>query len=116
MQRQGVVPHVGYQLGWGRLSCMACIFMSADQAASLRFMAPVVFGALAAYEQRFGCTIKRGMCLQTLADRGRPYPAVLARPDLVDLALSPAWNRAIRIEPRRWTMPTGAFGDTAGPS
>jgi 3'-phosphoadenosine 5'-phosphosulfate sulfotransferase (PAPS reductase)/FAD synthetase len=116
LRRRGVVPHVGYQLGWGRLSCMACIFMSADQAASLRFMAPTVFDTLAAYEQRFRCTIKRGLSLHALADRGRPYLQVLSRPDLVQLALADTWDRSIRIAPRLWQLPTGAFGDKAGPS
>jgi len=116
MRRHGVVPHVGYQLGWGRLSCMACIFMSANQAASIRFMAPDVFAALADYEQRFCCTIKRGMPLDTLADRGRPYDQVLARPDLVRLALSGGWDQPIRVAPHRWVLPAGAFGENAGPS
>jgi 3'-phosphoadenosine 5'-phosphosulfate sulfotransferase (PAPS reductase)/FAD synthetase len=114
--RRGVVPHVGYQLGWGRLSCMACIFMSANQAASIRFMAPAMFEALAAYECRFGCTIKRGLSLHALADHGRPYDQVLSRPDLVRLALSDTWDVPIRVASRSWRLPAGAFGDNAGPS
>jgi antirestriction protein ArdC/3'-phosphoadenosine 5'-phosphosulfate sulfotransferase (PAPS reductase)/FAD synthetase len=116
LRRRGVVPHVGYQLGWGRLSCMACIFMSADQAASLRFMAPTVFDSLASYERRFGFTVKRGLSLHALADRGRPYDQVLNRSDLVQLALSDTWDRPIRVAPRSWRPPAGAFGDKAGPS
>ena len=116
MNRQGIVPHVGYQLGWRRLSCMACIFMSANQAASIRYMTPAIFDTLAGYEQSFGCTIKRGLCLQALADRGRPYPAVVNRPDLVDLALSNTWNRTVRVERQNWTIPAGVYGESAGPS
>jgi 3'-phosphoadenosine 5'-phosphosulfate sulfotransferase (PAPS reductase)/FAD synthetase len=116
VHRHGIVPHVGYQLGWRRLSCMACIFMSADQAASIRFMAPYVFTALAGYEQAFGCTIKRGRSLAALADRGRPYEQVLMRPDLVQLALSARWDQPIRIAPKDWMLPAGAFGENAGPS
>jgi hypothetical protein len=71
---------------------MACIFMSAEQAVSIRFMAPHVFAALANYEQEFGCTIKRGIPLDALTDRGRPCAAVLTRPDLVHLALSDSWD------------------------
>jgi len=91
VRRLGVVPHVGYQLEWGRLSSMACIFMSADPAASIRVIAPDVFAALANCEQGFACAIKRGMPLDALADRGQPYAAVLTRPDLVHLALSDSW-------------------------
>ncbi len=116
MRRHGVVPHVGYQLGWGRLSCMACIFMSANQAASIRVMAPDVFATLVEYERGFGCTIKRGIPLGALADRGRPYDQVLAHPDLVRLALSGGWDQPIRVAPHRWVLPAGAFGENAGPS
>jgi hypothetical protein len=80
---------------------MACHFMSADQAASIRFMAPDVFAALANYELGFGCTIKRGMPLDALADRGRPYAAVLGRLDLVHVALSDSWDRPVHIAARK---------------
>ena len=111
-----LVPHVGYQLGWRRLSCMACIFMSADQAASLRFIAPDLFARLASYEQTFGRTIKRGLSLHALAERGRPYGPVLTRPDLVRLALSREWDQPIRASPATWSLPAGANGERVGPS
>jgi 3'-phosphoadenosine 5'-phosphosulfate sulfotransferase (PAPS reductase)/FAD synthetase len=105
LRRRGVVPHVGCQLGRDRPSCMACIFMSADQAAPVRFMAPTVFDTLAGYEQRSGCTIKRSLSLHALADRGRPYDQVLGRADLVQLASADTWDRSIRISPRLWRLP-----------
>jgi hypothetical protein len=46
--------------------------MSADQAASIRFMAPDVFRALATYEQGFGCTIKRGNATRCTRRSGAP--------------------------------------------
>ena len=114
MRRHGIVPHVAYQLGFGRLSCMSCVFASADQMASVRHMAPHLFRPLAVLEQRFGCTIKRGISLDALANRGRPYAPVLARPDLMQLALSETWTVPIRVDPRAWELPAGAHGDTAG--
>ena len=116
MRQLGVVPHVGYALGWRRLSCMACIFMSADQAASVRLMAPRVFETLARHESAFGCTIKRGIGLHDLADRGRPYAAVLNRRNLVEIALGSTWDTAIRIDPATWQLPAGATGECVGPT
>jgi 3'-phosphoadenosine 5'-phosphosulfate sulfotransferase (PAPS reductase)/FAD synthetase len=115
LRRHGVVPHVAYQLGFGRVSCMHCIFASPDQLATIRWMAPERFETIAEYERRFGCTVKRDAPIHGVADRGRPYPAALARPDLVELALSEHWSPAIRTSPERWRLPAGAFGDAAGP-
>ncbi|WP_245267481.1 phosphoadenosine phosphosulfate reductase family protein [Methylosinus sp. LW3] len=115
LRRHGVVPHVAYQLGFGRVSCMLCIFASPDQLATVRWMAPERFETIAVYERRFGCTVKRDAPIHAVADRGRPYPAALARPDLVQLAMSELWSPAIRTSPERWRLPAGAFGDAAGP-
>lgn len=115
LRRHGVVPHVAYQLGFGRVSCMHCIFASPDQLATIRWMAPERFEMIAEYERRFGCTVKRDVSIHAVANRGRPYPAALARPDLVQLALSEHWAPAIRTSPERWSLPAGAFGDAAGP-
>ncbi|WP_159731241.1 phosphoadenosine phosphosulfate reductase family protein [Methylosinus sp. Ce-a6] len=115
LRRHRVVPHVAYQLGFGRVSCMHCIFGSPDQLATIRWMAPERFEMIAEYERRFGCTIKRDAPIHAVADRGRPYPAALARPDLVELALSEHWSPAIRTSPEGWRLPAGAFGDAAGP-
>jgi 3'-phosphoadenosine 5'-phosphosulfate sulfotransferase (PAPS reductase)/FAD synthetase len=116
LRRHGVVPHVAYQLGFGRVSCMHCIFASANQLATLRLIDPGIFEELARYEAAFGCTIKRNIALHALADRGRPYPATLERPDLVALALSRNWTGPIRLRPEDWTLPAGAFGETNGPT
>ena len=116
LQRQGVRPHPAYELGWSRLSCMACIFGSAAQWATIRLIAPALFERIAAYEERFGRTIQRARSIRALADLGRPYPVALARPDLVTLALSETWALPILGLPSAWTLPVGAFGEAAGPT
>jgi 3'-phosphoadenosine 5'-phosphosulfate sulfotransferase (PAPS reductase)/FAD synthetase len=116
IQRHGVVPHVAYRLGFGRVSCLNCIFASANQLATVRWMAPHLFSPIAAYERQFGCTIKRTIDVTALADRGRPYEAALGRPDLVRLALSETWPGAVRCDPAAWELPPGAYGEKAGPS
>ena len=113
LQNYGVIPALPYQLGFGRLSCALCVFMSVDQAATLRHIMPERFDALAVLEQTFGCTMKRECGLHQFADRGRVYAAALARPDLVAHALEQQWHGPIVTS--RWVLPAGAFGESVGP-
>lgn len=80
----------------------------------------MLYGEAARQAERAGfsriVTYKRGVSLDALADRGRPYAPVLARPDLVQFALSETWNVPIRVDPRTWELPAGAHGDATGPS
>jgi hypothetical protein len=115
MQRRGIVPAPAYRLGWSRFSCLTCIFGSADQWATIRYIAPDRFGRIAADEQRFGCTIHLGRTITDLADRGRPYPATIAQPALVRQALSPDWLEPVTVPPAQWQMPAGAYGEAVGP-
>lgn len=116
IQWWGVVPHVGYQLGWSRLSCIACIFGSPNQWATLRAVFSVIFAKVAQREAKSGKTIQRKASVYELADRGTPYPAALARPDLVEIARGDVWPLPIRVDPAAWTLPAGAFGENAGPT
>ncbi|MGY0485501.1 phosphoadenosine phosphosulfate reductase family protein [Endobacter medicaginis] len=113
LQRRRITPAIPYRLGFGRLSCMTCIFGGADEFATIRHIAPDWFGRLAAYESRFGCTIKRGIGLHALADRGSVFPTALARPDLVAVALSDQMITSVITE--HWEMPDGAFRRGGGP-
>lgn len=115
MRRNGIVPAPAYRLGWPRLSCLACIFGGPDQWGSLRVIAPAWFERIAAYEDRFGCTIQRHFGIHALADRGRPYPAVFAQPGVVRRALSDAWSEPVRVATQNWCCPAGAFGQGGGP-
>jgi DNA sulfur modification protein DndC len=93
---------------------MSCIFGSASHFATIRYIAPDWFWRLVAYERRFGCTIRRSIGLEALADRGTVYQTVRERPDLVRAALHDEYDQLIHSE--RWEMPAGAFGDASGPS
>jgi 3'-phosphoadenosine 5'-phosphosulfate sulfotransferase (PAPS reductase)/FAD synthetase len=112
--RFGVVPHPAYSLGWGRLSCRACIFGSPHQWATLRSGFPAQFARIAEREAASGFTIARAASVTALADRGRPYAAALAQPDLVAQAASATWSQSVFV--RAWTPPAGAFGEASGPS
>lgn len=115
LRRHGVIAPLPYRLGFGRLSCLTCIFMSANQAATLRYMDGQRFARLCAWERAFGCTIRRDRDLSALADTGEVFAPVLARPDLVRRALSRRWRGPVLCAPSHWQMPAGAFGENAGP-
>jgi 3'-phosphoadenosine 5'-phosphosulfate sulfotransferase (PAPS reductase)/FAD synthetase len=113
IERFGVTPHLAYQLGWGRLSCRACIFASPNQWATIRAVFPAQFHRIATRELASRFTIQRCASVVALADRGRPYPAALARPDLVAQAEAADWRLPVISRP--WRLPAGAFGEAAGP-
>ncbi|PZD70172.1 hypothetical protein C1752_17187 [Acaryochloris thomasi RCC1774] len=106
-------PHPAYQLGWGRLSCMSCIFGSANQWASIRKIAPAHFERIAQYEERFNTTIQRTMSVRQLAERGTPYPEA-NNPELVALALNDKYEQPVIVS--EWKPPAGAYGESNGPN
>jgi 3'-phosphoadenosine 5'-phosphosulfate sulfotransferase (PAPS reductase)/FAD synthetase len=114
MREYRVICHPAYYLGWGRVSCLACIFGQADQWASVRLIAPDVFSRIAAYERNFGRTIHQGKSVVDLADRGRPYPEC-HNPEVVGLAMGRSYPAHLVLTDN-WTMPAGAFKQCGGPS
>lgn len=113
VERYRVNPHPAYRLGWGRVSCAACIFGNANQWASLREINPAQVNAHSAYEDRFGRTIHRKLSVIQQADRGTPY--VMHEHDK-RAALDPIFDEPIIMSPGTWTLPAGAFGDSCGPT
>lgn len=111
IRRHRVNPHPAYRLGWGRVSCAACIFGNKHQWASLRAVNQAQFNAVAAHEKSFGITIKRKLTVIQEADRGTPYQM-----DEADIraALARTFDEPIFVD--NWTMPRGAFGDSCGPT
>lgn len=116
IRKHGIVPHVAYGLGWSRLSCRGCIFLSANGVRTLRDVFPEAFEEIAAREDSFSVTIKRDASWRELAARGRPYAAALQRQDLVAQARSRDWYLPIVVSPEKWELPAGAFGEGGGPS
>lgn len=111
----GIVPHVAYQLGWSRLSCMACIFGSPNQWATILHVFQDRFAVIETRELEFGVTIRRSQTIRQTAAKGNPYPAAIANPVLVELAKSHEWNCPIAVPATEWQPPAGAFGENAGP-
>jgi 3'-phosphoadenosine 5'-phosphosulfate sulfotransferase (PAPS reductase)/FAD synthetase len=115
LERHRVNPHPAYRLGWGRVSCAACIFGNPDQWASLRAVSPAQFEVVESYERRWGKTIARKGSIVERADAGRPYAATADR-ELRRLALLDDFHEPIILEPGAWKLPAGAFGDGCGPT
>jgi len=114
MREYGIIPHPAYRLGWGRVSCLACIFGLADQWASVRLIAPDLFARITQYEWDFGKTIHKGKSVVDLADRGKPYPACYS-PELVALAMGRNYPPHLALTDN-WTLPPGAYKHCGGPS
>ena len=112
IKRHKILVHPAYLLGWGRLSCMTCIFGSDAQWASVREIDPDRFNELSGLEKQFGCTIHRTKSLLERVQNARPY--VDMDPMLVQLALGPVYTLPITVD--SWTLPAGAFGESAGPT
>lgn len=113
IKRHKVNVHPAYHLGWGRVSCLACIFGDKDQWASVKDLAPEVFGRIMLYEQRFGCTITKDTDVFTQAMSGKSFvkdaPEYLKR-----LAMSKVYTAPVFIE--NWQLPKGAYQRCGGPT
>lgn len=113
IKQNGIVPHPAYRLGWGRVSCMACIFGDRDQWASVRSIAAERFAKISAYERRFGKTIKRGESIEEQANKGNSF--VENAPDwLIKLAMTNEYPDE-EVFTNDWQIPSGAYKRCGGP-
>jgi 3'-phosphoadenosine 5'-phosphosulfate sulfotransferase (PAPS reductase)/FAD synthetase len=122
IKRWRIRPHPAYELGWGRVSCMTCIFGDKDQWASVRALAPKTFDEIARLEEEFGFTIQRDKSVVEQADAGTPFPEVLADTFPADAMRSSAkatkYPQELFFLPddEDWEYPPGAFKRCAGPT
>lgn len=112
IQRHRINPHPAYWLGFGRVSCMKCIFGSDDQWATIKKIDSQGLSDVAAYEKRFQTTIHRTKTVMERANSGTPYPSASGK--LVEIAMSASYREPVFLDP--WVLPPGAFGESAGPT
>lgn len=112
MEKYRILAHPAYRLGWGRLSCMACIFGNKNQWASVKEIDPSRFKKISDYEREFDCTIHRTKSVEEMVREGKPY----ANMNIFDIrqAMSVEYEENIFVS--KWKLPQGAFGDSNGPS
>ena len=113
IEKHKVLAHPAYRLGWGRLSCMKCIFGSHNQWATIEAIDPVGLKAVYDYEEQFGLTIHRNLNIKESIKKGSCYPEALNKP-ILQAALSTKYNLPIFTD--EWTLPAGAFGESNGPT
>ncbi len=118
IKRWNVRPHPSYSLGWGRTSCLACIFGDGDQWASVQTIAPERFKRIAGLERDFRSTIRKGQSVEEMAARGQEF--VSDKPEaLRRLAMSPdAFTKDMFfLAPgETWAAPAGAYKRCGGPT
>lgn len=120
MAEYRVNPHPAYRLGFGRCSCLFCIFGNADQFETARFISPLQGAKLAEFEDKFSefhgkrVTMKRKDSLRDLYAKGNIYEATKENPQLVRLANSKVFNEPIFVD--NWILPSGAYSESCGPT
>ena len=117
IRRHGIRPHPAYFLGFGRVSCMKCIFGLYDQWATIQELDPDGFNRIAEYEEQFGKTIKRGQSIRDQASRGKS--TILRGPERTlfrNLALGREYPTHLFRTGDEWVLPCGAFKHTGGPT
>lgn len=118
IRRWNIRVHPSYSLGWGRTSCLACIFGNEDQWASVEKLSPDRFRRIADLERDFRSTIRKGQSVEELAARGREF--VSDQPsELRALAMSEdGFNKSMFfLGPGEvWKVPPGAFKRCGGPN
>lgn len=114
IERYRVNPHPAYRLGWGRVSCAACIFGSKDQWASLAAINQPQINRIAAYETEFGVTINRNRSVMEMVSAGMPYANM--DPKDITSALSDSFDEPVILPEGTWKLPAGAFGENCGPT
>lgn len=114
MKALNVRPHPAYEMGFGRVSCMKCIFGNADQFASAYLIDSEGTQEITDYEKEFGVTIKRKESVEDLVAKGTPYDAITD--DRAKLSMSHTYTKNIILpESEKWILPAGAFGESCGP-
>lgn len=115
--RHRILPHPSYRLNFSRCSCQYCVFAGANDLATLRLIDPVRFERMAAYEDEFGMTVKQGVSMRELADRGTPFVGP-GDEETIREALSCDFDPARFFLPagQAWELPRGAFKNGPGPS
>jgi len=113
IERWSVRPHPAYVLGFGRVSCMKCIFGNANQFASAAKIDPAGTKDVSNYEKTFGVTIKRKESVDELIAKGTPYEM---DKQMRQLAMEKEYPLNIIMRHDAWELPSGAYGESCGPT
>lgn len=108
LKRHGVIAPVPYRLGWGRSSCMKCIFNGPDIWATLNEYYPGSLEQIADYEKKFDTTINRNKIpILDVAAKGNPM--LIDDRDAFEQSLKKEYTLPIIDKASSWKLPKGAF-------
>ncbi len=110
IKKYNINPHPAYKLGFGRVSCMNCIFGNANQFASTMKINPIATQKIAHYEEEFGVTIKRKDSVKDLIEKGTAYPNM--KDSDIDAGIAKEFTQSIFT--KEWSLPSGAFAEGCG--
>jgi 3'-phosphoadenosine 5'-phosphosulfate sulfotransferase (PAPS reductase)/FAD synthetase len=105
--KYGINPHPCYHLGFGRCSCMACIFGDRHQWASVRALDPKRFDEILGYEKEFGCTIERKQNVEEQANDGAVFEQIASETRQATVAMIRTYPKHM-IVVDDWQLPAGA--------
>lgn len=111
LERHRIRAHPAYFLGWSKCSCMTCIFGSPSQWASVAQIAPRKVIQIRQHEKDFGVTLRRDGDIDKAIGRGVPYPM---DSEHIRVAMSETYDLPIFMD--KWVLPSGAYGEAAGPT
>ena len=112
IKKYKILPHPAYRLGWGRLSCMKCIFGSHNQWATIDRVDPDGLQKIKNYENQFGVTIHRSFTIDERIQKGEVYETAFNE-KILSSGMSKEYTEPIFTD--TWELPAGAFGENAGP-
>jgi 3'-phosphoadenosine 5'-phosphosulfate sulfotransferase (PAPS reductase)/FAD synthetase len=115
MKRHKINAHPCYHLGWGRASCLGCIFGNSDQWASARAINATQIDKIVSYEAEFGYTLKRDEDLSSVIAKGSVYEQISTMPEQVALARGTEYPVEMIIVEGEWQLPAGAYRECGGP-
>lgn len=114
IEKYNIEPPVPYRLGWGRSSCMTCIFNSPKIWATIACYFPERAKIIAEYEKITDCTISRKQ-IDVISLGAGMEPFNIYDLEALKQAKESEYNLAITTN--NWKLPPGAFsGENCGSS
>lgn len=109
LEKYNIIAPLPYRLGWGRSSCMTCIFNSPRIWATIAEYFPERANRIATLEDQFGTTISRNR-INVLQVGAQVEPMKIEDPELLLQAVSYEYTLPVLLEPgQKWELPKGAF-------
>lgn len=116
IKRYKIQVHPAYYLGYGRVSCMKCVFSDHDQWATTHELDPKRVKRISLYEGEFATTIKKGISVAESIQKGKSFiPENMEKYRKLARSHEYPLEEFFVPEGQEWVMPAGAFKRCGGP-